>query len=162
MKKVEKFQAISTFSGILVLAVFALGILGVLLGSAGAYQRLVQRDRETSDSRSATQYLATKVRQAAFPGGIQVLPFGDGDALRFPETGDGSFVTWVYCYDGWLMELFCASGSGMLPQDGEKVLPAQGLEAGLVEGLLTVTVIDGAGRRQAQMLTLRNREEVLP
>lgn len=162
MRNERKAGSLSTVAALLVLALFALTILGVLLGGAGAYQRLVRRDRQTTDSRSAAQYLATKVRQASFPGGIRVLPFGDGYALQIPETGDGTFVTRIYCHEGWLMELFCAVDSDLLPNDGEKVLPARGLEPSLEGDLLTLALTDAAGSRQELLLTLRYGEVALP
>jgi hypothetical protein len=155
MRNEGKVKTLSAVAALLVLAVFALTILGVLLGGAGVYQRLTQRVAASADSRSAAQYLATKVRQAPLPGQIQVLPFGEGLALQIPETENGAFVTRIYCHDGWLMELFCAEGSDLLPQDGEKVLPMERLTPSLEAGLLKLSITDSWGQTQKLMLTLR-------
>lgn len=155
MRNEGKVKTLSAVAALLVLAVFALTILGVLLGGAGVYRRLTQHVAASADSRSAAQYLATKVRQAPLPGQIQVLPFGEGLALQILETENGAFVTRIYCHDGWLMELFCAEGSDLLPQDGEKVLPMERLPPSLEAGLLKLSITDSRGQTQKLLLTLR-------
>ena len=65
--------------------------------------------------------------------------FGGVDALSVREQVDGeSYVTRIYCHEGWLMELFCAADAGLLPEDGERLLPARSLELELRDGLLYV------------------------
>ena len=155
MRNEGKVKSLSAVAALVVLAVFALTILGALLGGAGVYRRLTRQVAASADSRSAAQYLATKVRQAPLPGQIQVLPFGEGLALQIPETENGAFVTRIYCHDGWLMELFCAEGSDLLPQDGEKVLPMAQLRPSLEAGLLKLSVTDSRGQTQELLLTLR-------
>lgn len=64
-------------------------------------------------------------------------------ALAFREQIDGEcYVTYIYCHEGWLTELFCQEGAGLSPADGERVLEAEAFEASLSGGLLTVR-IDG-------------------
>lgn len=131
-------------AALLVLAVFAVGVLGTLLGGAGIYRRLVSRDRAGFDRRTALQYITTRVRQA--PGQVSVAAFGDGDALLLRQiTDDGIYLTRVYCFDGWLMELFSAETGDFSPQDGEKLLPAEALNLALTGGLLRVGLTDSSG-----------------
>ena len=111
---------------LLLFGVFAVCVLAVLLTGADAYRRLTERDRAAYDRRPAAQYIATRIRQSDTLGGIDVTAFGDADALLLRE-GEGPFVTWVYCHDGYLMELYCAEDAGLEPQDGEKVLAADNL-----------------------------------
>ena len=135
------------------LAVFALSILGVLLGGAGIYRRLTQDSRERYNSRTCMQYFATKLRQA--PGEAAVETFGDCQALTLREHIDGrDYVTRIYCHEGWLMELFTPAGGGYAPEDGEKILPLEELDMELDQGLLQLeALIDG----QTHTLTLHIR-----
>lgn len=97
---------------------------------ADGYQRLTQRDQEAYAQRTAAQYLATRIRQADTAAGITVEPFGsDGpDALLLHEQVEGTtYVTRVYCYEGYLRELFSAADAELLPADGEKILEMQNL-----------------------------------
>ena len=143
-----------------VLAVFAMGILGTLLGGVGIYRRLTQRDRASFDSRTCVQYMATRVRQA--DGAVETGIFGEGDALLVAQPAqDGDYLTRIYCYDGWMMELFSARSADLAPQDGEKILPARELTLELEDGLLRVRVTDMDGAVHDLYLYLRHGE-VLP
>ena len=51
---------------------------------------------------------------------VTVEPFGEGEALVVRD-GTG-YITRVYCYDGYLMELFTAADTLLLPESGKKIL----------------------------------------
>lgn len=148
-------------AALLVFAVFAVGILSVLLGGAGVYERLARRDSRAYESRTAVQYLVTKVRQGEqFP---RVEAFGSADALVFSQQiGSREFVTRVYCHDGWLRELFTVAGGQFSPEDGEKILPMQSLSARMEGKLLTVELCDGSGERSRITLASRLGEGARP
>lgn len=156
-------HSISGLAALVLLGVFAAGILTVLLSGARAYQRLTERDAQSYDSRTCMQYLATKVRQAPAPGSFVLSDFGEGDSFLIKEVVNGEeYWTQVYCYDGWLMELFTAADAGLSPEDGEKILPVQSLSASLSNDLLRLQVVDGNGVETALMLALRGGEEAAP
>ena len=145
----KKFSALSTVSALLVLAVFAVGILGVLWGGASAYRRLTQRDQAVYDRRTAAQYLTTKLRQAPGSGAISTGRFGDGDAVVITEQWEGiSFITRLYCHEGWLMELYSLAEGAFSPQDGQKVVPMDQLQVQMKNGLLELTLTCGEDTRQ--------------
>ena len=99
MKQQIQMRSLSTVAALLVLAVFAVGILSVLLGGVNAYTRLTQRDQAAYESRSAAQYLATKLRQTSGSEAVSVAPFGDGQALVIAEVVEGDmYLTRIYCY----------------------------------------------------------------
>ena len=140
---------------LLLFGVFAVCVLVVLLTGAKAYRGLTQRDQEAFDRRTCLQYIATRVRQADEEGGIAVESFGGVTALNFTSQG---FSTRVYCYDGWLMELYSFADSQMEPQDGEHVMRLDSLELTLEDGLLTARVGGGQGRADMLCLSLRSGE----
>ena len=92
---------------LLLFGVFAVCVLAVLLTGARAYRGLTQRDQAAYSRRVCVQYIATRVRQADRAEGVSVEPFGEGDALVLSEDG---YVTRVYHYDGYLMELYAKIG----------------------------------------------------
>lgn len=131
-------------AALMALTVFAVGALGTLLGGAGIYRRLTERDRASYTSRTCLQYIVTRARQAS--GEIRTAGFGGGDALVIPEKIAGkTYLTRVYCFDGWLMELFSPEDGDFSPEDGEKLLPARELDAELEDGLLKVVLTDEQG-----------------
>lgn len=137
--KERRSQVIPALAALLLLCIFAVSVLGVLLAGAGVYSRLTRRDDCAYNSRTGLQYVASKVRQAPVPNAVQVTDFAGLDALAITEQVDGEeYVTRIYCYDGWLMELFCAAQADFAPEDGERLLRAQSLELERRDGLLYV------------------------
>ena len=162
MKQHVQMRSLSTVAALLVLAVFAVGILSVLLGGVNAYTRLTARDQTAFDSRSAAQYLATKVRQISGSEAMSVAPFGDGQALVIAEVVEGDmYLTRIYCYKGWLMELYSPAGEFDL-EDGEKLLPLKNLELTLEGRLLSTVFTAEDGKVQTQKLWIRGTGEVSP
>jgi hypothetical protein len=146
---------------LLLFGVFATCVLSVLLTGAQVYSRLTDRDQAAYSQRTCTQYLATKVRQSPTPDALSIASFGDGDALVFTEDIYGEdYCTWIYCYDGWLRELFASAGSEFSPDAGEKVLAAQDLSLDYDHGLLSVRLTQEDGRPVELSLYLRGSEGV--
>lgn len=156
-KKVNAIQHhMDTLAALLLFGVFAVCVLAVLLTGADAYRRLTERDRVSYDRRSCVQYIATRVRQSDTAGGVCVEDFGGATAL---VLGEGDFVTRVYCYEGYLMELYCAAGdTDLVPQDGERVMAADSMDAYLTDGLLQVVVVDPNYQYDSMVLSLRSGE----
>lgn len=137
---------------LLLFGVFAACLLAVLLTGAGAYKRLVDRDEGSYNFRTGVQYIAARVHQAPAPEAVGLEPFGEGNALAIADQ-DGC-ITRVYYYDGYLMELYTEAGFAMHPQDGEKVMEAEGLDLFLEDGLLKMTVIEKDGESNFIVLHL--------
>lgn len=105
---------------LMVVALFALCLVLVVLSGAGVYRGLVRRGEEQFTRRTAVQYIATRVRQAQT---VAVEDFHGCQALVISETVDQErYLTRVYCYDGWLWELYCEDTADLEPEDGEKLL----------------------------------------
>lgn len=159
MMKEQRESKITALMALVVFAVFAVCVLLVLLTGADLYQRLSQRDQHNYDQRTAVQYITTRVRQADRAGGVSVESFGGVSALALHETIDGEdYVTYVYCHEGYLCELFSASGSGLGPEAGEKLLPAADLTFAWRDGLLAVCITAMDGSEQRLELYLRSGE----
>ena len=82
--------------------------------------------------------------------------FGGTDALVFRE--DSEYMTRVYCYEGWLMELYASQELEMKPADGERIMELSGLEMALEDGRLTLTVTGPEGGASSLVLSLRSGE----
>ena len=147
---------------LLLFGVFAVCLMAVLLTGASAYRNLTDRDRTAYDRRVCTQYLAARVRQGDRQDGVRIEPFGDGDALLLiDDIGGFDYATYVYVSEGYLMELFCAVDSGLAPDAGSRIMPANGLDLNL-EGNrldLVLTPPDADASPVALTLSLRSGEE---
>lgn len=140
-------------------AVFALCILAVLLTGAGAYGRLVERQQSAYTERTVPQYIATKVRQADESGAIRIGEFGGVESLEFTnEYGGEEYVTRIYCYDGYLRELFATASGVFKPEDGEKIIAAEQVDFSMANGCLCIGITSVDGKVTEQILALRSAE----
>lgn len=144
---------------LVVFAVFAVCVLSVLLTGAKVYQKFVRSGGESYAQRTAVRYVTTRVRQAQ---SVSVEDFGGCSALTLREQIDGEgYLTRVYCHEGYIRELFSAETADLSPEDGERILEAEGLAFSLENGLLTVEITQ-AGEKQRLMLLLPGGKEVIP
>lgn len=157
MREKQVKHHIDGLAALLLFGVFAACVLVVLFTGADAYRRLTSRDQVAYERRTGVQYIATRVRQSDHAGGVAVEPFGDGDALFL--GADETYAARVYCYDGWLMELYCLAEEHMEPQDGQRILEAENLALSLEDGLLEISLTAASGAEDTLRLALRSGEE---
>ena len=69
------------------------------------------------------------------------------------------YVTALYVYDGQLMELFCSDLDAFTPAEGTPIAPAQGLQAGQSDGVLTLTYVDASGSERYAYIAMRSEED---
>ena len=159
MKKILKHGSLSGLVALLTFVLFAISILFVLLNGAGVYRRLTQRDQYSYDSRTCAQYVATKIRQAPSPAAISTDTFGTVDSLRISQDIEGlEFVTRIYCYENWLMEIFTLADGDFFPEDGEKILPLSSLSVSQDGSVLSFILTDTEGNTQHLTISARGRD----
>ena len=149
MRNFLKNGSLSGLVALLTFVLFAISILFVLLNGAGVYRRLTQRDQYSYDSRTCAQYVATKIRQAPSPAAISTDTFGTVDSLRISQDIEGlEFVTRIYCYENWLMEIFTLADGDFFPEDGEKILPLSSLSVSQDGSVFSFILTDTEGNTQ--------------
>ena len=138
------------------LGLFALmSTLMVLLG-AQMYRNTVAQSTANNESRVLSAYVRSMTRAQDAADAVSVEPQEGGDALALREEIEGeSYVTWLYCHDGNLCELFTEAAYALEPDAGTPICPASDLHAELKDGLLTVRLTDGKGNTQTVQTALR-------
>ena len=160
MREMQKRSGLPGIATLLVFAVFAVCILFVLLSGANIYRDVTERGQISFEQRTVAQYLTTRVRQSDSAGCIAVEEFEGLSALVLREEIDGeTYETRIYCFDGYLWELFSGTDSGLLPEDGEKLLQVQGLQFARSGDVLTAELVTADGQRQQLIWYLRSGEE---
>jgi len=160
MKRKQNEERISGLMALLLFAVFAICIMLVLLTGAKVYQRLVQRDQKNFDSRTAVSYLTAKIHQSDCISSLGDGEFAGTDMLVITETIDGIvYETRIYCYDGYICELFTIEGSESSPEDGIRVLPAKSLKAAVEKGNVCVEITDMNDQVLVMKQSLRSGKE---
>ena len=143
---------------LLLFGIFAVCILLVLLTGANTYKTITERNDAAYSERTAAQYISTKVHQADNLDMITVVPFGETMALQLAETVEGeTYTTYIYYHDGQIKELYAAADSGLTPEDGWEILPAESLNFSLQNNLLRAE-ISANGQTTALNINLRSKE----
>lgn len=159
----ENKQRMGALAPLGVFTLFALVILSVLLSGASAYHRLVETNQIHDNSRTALSYISARVRRAESGQAVQKAQFAQGDALVLPERLDGqAYITRIYCYQGYLMELYTPAEGAFAPEDGTRILPMEALEITIEDGLLTVSLKDEKGNSRQIALYLPGSEVAAP
>jgi len=136
-----KKRNISNVLVLLVFAVFMVSVLLVLLSGADAVKELTARDRRSYQHRTAVQYISTRVRQADVRGAVSTELSDGVSTLVLAQDIDGSpYETRIYCYDGYLREMFCESGAGIPPEFGEEIIPMDAFSADLEGNALRIVL----------------------
>ena len=146
---------------ILALGIFAVCVMAVLFAGTRSYSTLTEADRQGYETRTAAGYIAAKVRQA---DGLELSAetFGGADALSISETIEGEdYKTFIYCFDGWLMEYFADADGVDMEADmefGSRLFPAENMTLTLEKGLIEAEITTD-GRTVPLVLTVRSGEE---
>lgn len=150
---------ISGLLALMLFLIFSICILGVLLSTADAYQRLSERNALSGDRRTGMMFVSTKVRQCDRAGSIYAGEFDGTSALYLTEVLEGErYKTILYCHDGYLYELFAPESLAAERGDGEPILPAEAFSASVQNGLLTVSLTALDGEVTTQALCIRSGE----
>ncbi len=157
MKRTENKSHIEGLLVLVLFGVFSICILAVLLSGADFYERLVERQQNGYTERTVPQYIATKIRQADASGAVSVREFDGIPMLELVEMHGGEqYVTRIYCYDGYLRELFSGTTGNLQPGDGERILETEQVEFAQEGNFLKITVTGTDGETTELKLTLRS------
>lgn len=141
----------------MVFFLLSLCLMTVLLAGVRIYRSTVQMGEDRFLSRTAVQYLTTRVHQADCAGQLSVEDFEGIQALVFRETIDGTaHKTLVYCHGGFLKELFCTDAGSFRPSDGEQLFALEQLQLQLTPSLLQAVITLPDGTCQEICLYLRS------
>lgn len=159
MKRTESKSNIEGLLVLVLFGIFAVCILAVLLTGAGAYERLVERQQMSYEERTVPQYLTTKVRQADRTGAVAIGEFGGVRTLELRELlGEEEYLTRIYCYEGYLRELFSSASGEFQPEDGECILETERVDFCLEGNLLQLVITGTDGEKTKLKLTLRSEK----
>ncbi len=103
--------------------VFAMSVIMLTGAGAGVYEKIVGNMEKNYDSRTAGTYLFNRIHRADREGSIAVGTFSGTDALlMFEEIDNVTYCTYLYYYDGKLMELFTRYDQNIDPSFGNVIM----------------------------------------
>ena len=163
MRKIRTVShKVDTVFTLILFGVFAVSVLLVLLAGAGVYQDIAARMERQYEERTCLSYLDAKVRHYDAAGQVVVEMLDECQALALYEEIEGvRYKTLIYCYDGYVRELFFEDGLAFQAEDGQRVLLAQDLSFRWAQTNLLQIVCTTAGGEEAELMVyLHSGEEV--
>lgn len=120
--------------------VFAVSALVLVIIGAGVYQKTVNDMNLNYSSRTAFSYVTEKIRQNDTASSISIGSILGEDAIILTQEIEGEeYSTYLYEYEGCLMELFLRKGSDTgsnALKAGRKILELDAFELVHLEGPL--------------------------
>ena len=155
----QKNHTIDTVFVICLLLLFVLSSLSVIAIGASIYKKNVREMADNSSHRIACAYITEKVRQSDEGGQVRVEEiFGENALVLTKELKGVTYNTYIYDYDGNLMELFARSDLGSFcPQSGQKILKIDSFDIEEIsDGLFRADVIMSDGVEDYLYITRRS------
>ena len=134
----KRSRLLEILPNFLLFFLFACCMFAVLLSGAKLYKNVSAVMEEQFSVNTCSSYITAKVRHYDIADAISIDKIGDSDAIILKEKIEGEeYLTYLYCYDNSLMELFCSADMEVQPFDGQEVMPLDALKICLEDGLLT-------------------------
>lgn len=142
-----------------VLFTFAVSSLLVLLLSAHIYSEQTTQAQENYYTHTPLSYISEKVRQHDTKDSIAIETLDGLDCLALhTASGDVTYTTYLYVYDGWLKELYAKDGASFSPAAGKNVIEASDFTIiNLDEHLYRISITDSSGTITTRILSERSR-----
>lgn len=149
------------FDFVFILALFcvfsASAFLAVVIG-ANVYKTTTENMDTNYTSRTASAYITEKIRHNDTAGAVDLTTIDDTLCLTLEKiVNDISYTTYIYHYDGNLMELFIKTSDTPLLSSGESILPVKNFSAEKVSpSLYSLTVKDMEDRDHSFYISLQS------
>lgn len=136
---------------------FALCSLYAALFGANVYTRVLDDAYANDVARTATLYIANKVRQSDMANGVSLGYVQGQAALVLKSTVDEETVlTYLYLYAGELKEVSVLEGTTVSVESGQYILPLAAFVVSLESNdMLRICVSDNKGHEAQILLSLR-------
>ena len=138
------------------LGLFALmSTLMVLLG-AQMYRSAVSNASQNNARRVLSAYLRSMVRAEDAFESVKIEDHDGVNAIAlYEDIDDETYVTWIYPYDGHIMEQFTSADYDFDPEDGTPIVAAKTMQPELEDGLLTVRLVNDQEEPSEVQVALR-------
>ena len=148
--------------------VFTISVVAVLIGGAKIYRNQSNADLFGYEKRTAALYISTRVRQNDLDGMCFVgdfytaQPSDEGNTLfLYEDIGGELYYTCIYCYNGYLYELFAEAGNDFTPADGEAIIEIGALRFKNESCLICAEITYKDGTSRSLMLYPRSTQKAV-
>ena len=155
----KKSHVIDTMFVICLMFLFFLCAVSVIAIGASIYKKNVGQMSDNYSHRISCAYVTEKVRQADENGAVFTSELFGNKVLVLQEINDDVlFDTYIYEYDGYLMELYIRDDvKTFYPQSGQKILKISGFDVSEIsDSCLSVNIITEDGNRNDLYIAKRS------
>ena len=134
----------------------AVSVIGI---GASIYRKNVGQMTDNYAHRISCAYITEKVRQADENGSVFTEElFGENVLVLQEKKGDNLYNTYIYEYDGFLMELYIRDSiRTFFPQSGQKILKVSSFDVkDMSDSVLAVDIVTEDGNRNNLYIAKRS------
>lgn len=156
MEKKPLFRGDSA-AALLLCAVFLFLSMGFVMLGGSVYHKGTEAAKANDALRTTLSYFSNQIRRADAADAIEIGEFGDGDAIFLYQSLEGvDCVTYLYCYEGELKELFMEAGTTDIgPEAGQTILSLEGMSLEVVNHTLELEATLENGQKGKLLLVPR-------
>ena len=142
---------------LMVFLIFSLFALALVLFGAKVYQHTARDMEGNHQLRAGLTYVANKLHSADTAQAVTLEKLEEVTTLQIRQTADGfETVTYIYQYEGALMELNADAGFAFDPQAGTAIASLASFDVTQEDGRIVLEASAGEGQPEARLLiTLR-------
>lgn len=139
--------------------VLAASSLFLVILAANVYQKNVAWEEKNYENRTCLSYVAEKIRQGDERGGVELGTFDGVPSIIIQQNfGEQSYITYLYCYDGMLRELFIQEGVSAGVADGQEILEVDDFRiTQQEEGIFRISCVDENGRELVTWAAVKSK-----
>ena len=153
----SKTRKIDSFFVMILFLLFAITAAVLVLIGVRQYQVTADSMNYNYEVRTATSYLREKIRQNDNSASICVESIDGVEVLSLSSmVNDTVYHTYIYYYDGYIREVLCAEDGGLLPEDGNEILAAKGLQISRDGDLISFLVTNEDGSESSLNIAVRS------
>ncbi|MEZ3486559.1 MAG: DUF4860 domain-containing protein [Lachnospiraceae bacterium] len=138
--------------------VFAASSLVVLILAADIYGSTTDQLQANDENRTALSYISEKIRQNDSEGAVKITTLEDTECLALSADYNGiPCTTYIYAYDGMLMELFTRDDASVSLKNGQNIMEIESLSMSQIDDrLYQFTTVDSQGREGSLIASERS------
>lgn len=119
---------------------FACCMFFVLLSGAKLYKNVSAVLEEQYSVNTCISYITAKIRHYDTADAVSVGKIGEEEAILLQEEINGeAYLTYLYCSEGRLMELFCSADMEVHPFDGQTIMPLDAFYVSMENDLIAIS-----------------------
>ena len=157
MNKNRAYSA-DTLLVIALICAFTASVIMVLLLGIRIYNSITRASELAYSERTCMSYISEKLRHGDANGAVYVGKFDGLNAIYIDSAyGDTVYNDILYCYDGYLNELFCEKGEEFYKTDGTEIIGAESVSFTEPKaGLIYVEAVDLSKNTDRLYISLRS------